>query len=152
MRVKQIGFTLIELMITVAIIGILAAIALPQYRDYVTRSQLSDAHAMLSGFRTRLEQYYQDNRSYPASCGGTAAGLPTLALPTATKYFSFTCGAGATAGQTYFLNAHGVASTGTAGFQFRIDDQNNRSTVTVASGWTVPSPNNCWVTKKGGGC
>lgn len=152
MRVKQTGFTLIEMMITVAIIGIIAAVALPQYRDYVLRSRLTEAHAMLSGTRARLEQYYQDNRSYPAWCGGTAAGLPSFTTPTATN-FGFTCAVGTsspTAGQSFRLTATGTGPT--TGFSFTLDDQNARTTGTVATGWTLPSPNTCWVTKKGGGC
>ena len=60
------GFTLIELMITVAIVAILAAIAYPNYRNYVIRGQLVDATQGLSAVRANMERYYQDNRSYLA--------------------------------------------------------------------------------------
>ena len=53
------GFTLIEVMITVAVIAILAAVALPNYVEYVTRSRLVEAKTNLSDMRTRLEQYYK---------------------------------------------------------------------------------------------
>ncbi|MEO8132862.1 MAG: type IV pilin protein [Betaproteobacteria bacterium] len=148
---KQRGVTLIELLITVAIIGVLGAIAVPAYRDYVTRGKLTDAQSMLSGTRVRLEQYYQDNKSYPPACGGGAT-LPAFTMPTATNYFTFACAAGATAGQTYNLDATGIAATGTGGFQYRITEANARSTVAVPSGWSLPATNNCWATKKGGGC
>ncbi len=59
------GFTLIEVMITVAVVAILAAVALPQYFDYVTRSRLVEAKTSLVDMRTRLEQYFLDNRTYP---------------------------------------------------------------------------------------
>ncbi|MCH8856823.1 MAG: prepilin-type N-terminal cleavage/methylation domain-containing protein, partial [Proteobacteria bacterium] len=52
------GFTLIEVMITVAIVAILAAVALPQYRDYVTRSRLADASTGLSTVRAQMERYF----------------------------------------------------------------------------------------------
>ena len=54
------GFTLIELMITVAIIAILAAVALPAYSTYVTRARITDAVKGLSEMRLKMEQYFQD--------------------------------------------------------------------------------------------
>jgi type IV pilus assembly protein PilE len=70
------GFTLIELVIAVAIIGILAGVALPACQDYVRRSSLQPAFAELSDLRVKLKQFYQNNRNYGATtvCGhdGTA--------------------------------------------------------------------------------
>src|SRR5450631_4724882 len=60
------GFTLIELMIVVAIVAILTTIAYPNYRDYVIRGQLVDATQGLSALRANLERYFQDNRTYAA--------------------------------------------------------------------------------------
>lgn len=148
----QNGLTLIELMVVVAIASILASIALPAYRDYVIRGKLTDAQSQLGATRTRLEQYYQDNRSYPPQCGGTATGLPAFTLPTATDYFAVTCAAGATVGQTFLLTATGQAAGGTAGFVYTIDEQGTRNTTGVpgTGGWSTRT--GCWVVKKPNNC
>jgi type IV pilus assembly protein PilA len=61
----QQGFTLIELMIVVAIIGILAAIAIPSYNDYTARSQVSEGVSLLSGTKTPLAEYFADKGVWP---------------------------------------------------------------------------------------
>src|SRR5258708_6947981 len=62
------GFTLIEVMIVVAIVGVLAAIALPNYSDYVKRSKIIEATSVLSDLRVRYEQFFLDNRTYTGGC------------------------------------------------------------------------------------
>src|SRR5688572_7261365 len=114
---QQRGFTLIELMIAIVVIGILSAIAYPSYTDYVRRGQLQEAFTNLSDFRVRMEQYYQDNRSY-ANAGGAcgAAAIPGGNI----KYFGYQCDlnttVGAPAGQSYRMTATGVPSGATTGF------------------------------------
>ncbi|MCD9124386.1 pilin [Luteimonas fraxinea] len=67
MKKMQKGFTLIELMIVVAIIAILAAIALPAYQDYVARSQVSEAMSLASGTKTAVTEYYADRGAFPTT-------------------------------------------------------------------------------------
>ncbi|PJK15328.1 prepilin-type cleavage/methylation domain-containing protein [Lysobacteraceae bacterium NML07-0707] len=69
---KQQGFTLIELMIVVAIIAILAAIALPAYQDYTARAQMSEAFNLAGGQKATMSEYYSDKGKWPAD--NTAAG------------------------------------------------------------------------------
>lgn len=140
------GFTLIELMIAVAIIAILAAIALPSYSDYVRRGRVTEAVSGLSGWRVKMEQYFQDNRVYngtPAACDPASIAPP----PTA-QYFTFTCAPAPTA-TTYTLVATGNGAM--AGYQYTVNESNARTTV-MTSPSTWPSSGTCWVLKKDGSC
>ena len=138
------GFTLIELMIVVAIIGILAAFAVPAYADYVRRSKITEAISGLSDIRLKMEQYYQDNRGYTGACTGTT--LVTPALVSASN-FDFTCNPAPDA-TTFKAVATGKNSM--AGFIYTID-QANTKTSTITGAWTQSSLV-CWVLRKDGSC
>jgi type IV pilus assembly protein PilE len=135
----QKGFSLIELMVVVAVIGVLAGIALPNYQDYVTRSTLAEASSGLANTRVRMEQYFQDNRTY---VGAGGAGLPCVAVTG--QNFDFACSN--LAATTYTVTATGKNRA--TGFTFDVNQDNLRRTPNVKTGWT--SDNTCWVTKKSG--
>ena len=138
------GFTLIEAMITVAIVAILAAVALPSYREYVVRGRLVDATNALSAMRARMEQFYQDNRTY---VGGPCATSQVV------KEFTVICDgtapAAAPTGTTYTIRATGSGST--SGFAFSINQDATQSTTWPASWGTAPA-GSCWAVRKGDTC
>jgi type IV pilus assembly protein PilE len=144
-RYRSGGFTLIEVMIVVAIIGILAAIAIPQYADYVRRARVSEALGLLASMRPRMEQFFQDNRTFVGACAsGTVATKPAD-----TKGFQFDCGE--PTATSYTITATGVTGSSTAGFTYTLNEKGTRATTALSAGWTGTS-NSCWVTSKGGSC
>lgn len=84
MKSMQKGFTLIELMIVVAIIAILAAIAIPAYQDYLVRTQVSEGAVLTDGAKTAISEYYSNLGVFPAAAA--SAGLPTTAASISGKY------------------------------------------------------------------
>jgi type IV pilus assembly protein PilE len=140
LKSKARGFTLIEVLITVAIVAILASVALPSYHNYVIRGKIPDATGNLGSKRVKMEQWYQDNRSY------VGAQPVTGTDSSSSKYFDFS-GTGTATG--YTLLATGKNSMN--GFQYSIDQSGAKaSTVTGVSGWS--GSGSCWVTKQGGKC
>jgi len=138
----QAGFTLIEVMITVAIVAILAAVAVPMYRDYVVRSRIPEATSGLASRQVRMEQYFQDTRTY--------VGAPDCTLNTTeSQFFNFSCAASPAPSATVFV-LQAVGKGGMAGFTYTVNQSSQRATAAVPTGWTASAT--CWVTKKGGVC
>ena len=145
---RHAGFTLIELMITVAIVGILAAVAMPSYKNYIRRGQQPEAFNTLSDYRTKMEQYYQDNHNYGGSattCADNAAAASWNTFPKSLKYFKYTCVPDTTAGdttqQSYTITATGISGLVT-GDIYTINQNGDRQT-TVFRGGSVSAA--CWL-------
>lgn len=134
------GFTLIEVMIVVAIVAILAAIAIPSYSEYVMRGKILEAKNPLAAKRAKLELFFDNNRAYSTSpdCANDS---------TSSKYFDFACAA-SDAAMTYTLTATGKDSM--AGFEYTINQANAKATTSVPTGWTANA--NCWVVRRDGSC
>lgn len=136
---KQAGFTLIEVMIVVAIIGILAAVAVPSYNYYVIRGRIPEATSNLAVMRVQMEQHFMDNRKYETTAKPCTS-------PPSSKYFTYACSV--PDDTHYVLSAQGVGSM--AGFTYTINQANAKATTGVPSGWTAST--SCWVMRKTGEC
>lgn len=140
-----------EVLVTMAIISIIAAIAIPSYSDYVTRSRIAEATGTLGDVRVKLEQHFQDNRTYAGTVAypvDATTGCPANAAPgdSALQSFNIRCsGLSATA---FTVQAQGKGAM--AGFTFQVLQSGARSTPAVPAGWTTSAT--CWITKKGGAC
>jgi type IV pilus assembly protein PilE len=140
------GFTLIELMITVAIVGILIALAYPRYTDYVIRGALADGPNGLAAMRANMERHFQDNRTYatvgtfttPCSAGDTASRtvgkfvISCVGTPNDSEFTIQAAGSGQVNGFTYTINQAG--------------------TQTTVGPWWTDKCNSKWLMKKGDTC
>ena len=153
-RSRARGFTLIELMVVVAIVAILATIALPAYNDYVRRSKIQEASATLLAMRVQMEQFFQDNLQY--SDVSVTIPSPCNAPPTL-KYFTIPVCPVLTV-DTYTIQANGGTATDAtlAGLVFTINESNTRASTVTASTTMADAGYSgnatCWVTRKGGVC
>jgi type IV pilus assembly protein PilE len=132
-RRRQRGFTLVELMITVAIVGILAAIAIPSYREHVRRGAVEEGLAQLAQGRVAMQQHFLDNPQ---------TGYEGAPCPVGSTRFPITCVDDA---DEFTLTATGNGPV--AGFVFDIDETDLRRT--TASPWGT---GNCWIARKGDSC
>ena len=142
------GFTLIELVIALAVAAILGAAALPAYSDHVRRSRAAAAVAVLKDLRARMEQRYADERTYAGAAAG-GCGIADFSDPD--SGFRFTCTAG-TGGQSYAWTAEGTSSA-MAGFGYSIDEAGLESTHRLPPGWAAAGltlPVSRFVIRRGG--
>jgi type IV pilus assembly protein PilE len=150
LRLPTRGFTLIELLIAIAIVAILSSIAVPSYMDYLTRGKLAEATAGLANMRVKMEQYFQDNKTFDAVASGVAPCTAGSAVPPPenTKYFTFTCEA--LSETTFTVRATGTAPD-TVGFEYTINQDNLHTTDKVPAGSGYETNATCWVVRKGSG-
>ena len=133
------GFTLIEVMITVAIVGILLAVAVPAYSDYVTRGRLNEAFTALGGAQPAAEQYWANNRTYVDF--DTSPAFPKVTP-------NFTYALSNASASTYTITATGSGKM--SGFVYSINESGVHATVAAPDGWGANA--SCWVDHKGGAC
>ncbi len=138
------GFSLIELMIALAIAAIITVFTVPSSRDHVLRSRIPEATSGLLLTGMRLEQHYQDHRSY-----ANAASHCGVALP-ATGQFTFSCTVPAD-GQSFLLTANGRGDGSMATFGYTLDHHGTQRTTALPSEWgRVPA--DCWIEKRQAAC
>lgn len=133
------GYTLVEVMITVAIIGILSAVAVPAYTDYVTRGRLAEAFTALGLAQASAEQFWANNRTY--------AGFDEAsAFPAASANFTYALSGASTSAYTITATGQGKAD----GFVYTINQSGAKATTGAPTGWGTSTT--CWVDRKGGAC
>jgi prepilin-type N-terminal cleavage/methylation domain-containing protein len=133
------GFTLIELMVTVAIVAVISAFAIPAYTDYIKRGRLVDGTNALAACRVTMEQYFQDNRTYVNGACSTSKSSDGL--------FSLT---------TSGLSATGYTVTGegsgqVASFKYTINEKGVTATTGLPTGWGSTCTT-AWIVRKGQTC
>ena len=141
---RPFGFTIAEVLIVVALVGVLAAIAVPQYGVYITRSRVLDAFTKLSDYRTRMEQYFLDHRSYVDDSGSCGVRPAVVA---AADSFEVAC---AGSPRAFVYTATGVASKGMERFIYTIDETGLRATLSLPNGWRRTAE--CWTIRADGSC
>lgn len=157
------GFTLIEAMVTIVVLGIIAAVAIPNYSRYVTRGKLVEATNALEAYRVQMEQWYLENRVYGSDnpkdarvecnvcppgtdCYAAQCDVCGPALPTSLANFAVTC---QVIDGTQAFTATATGAGNTAGFTYSINQANVRSTLSLPGYWgALPyDAATRWVTK-----
>lgn len=143
------GFTLIEVMIVVAIVAILASVAVPAYTQYIRRGAMQEAFTNLASQRVRLEQFYQDNRAYGPTAATTCGNAAANALDIAdNKYFDYSCTT-SNSGQNYTITATGKSSSTVNGYAYTLGDSGAKGTTQFAGATATAA---CWAIKSASEC
>lgn len=140
--VHEKGMSLLELMVVVAIVGILAAIAVPMYTDHIIRGRIAQGTEALSEAKVRMEQYFNTKRTYEtdmgtATCpdlfGGLFADTPFAVAMSSCSQTSFT------------ITATGLSAKGMSGYTYTIDQAGEKTSKTPSVGGMQA----CWLMTKG---
>ena len=143
---RMAGFTLIELMIVVATIAILAAIVVPNYASYVTRSKLIGGTVKIGDFKTQMDKYFMDNRTY---LNGGNCGVANPPYSAANDNFKVTCAAAAGPPETFVATAAGNAARGMGGFTYTVNEANAKTSAGPGGKYTNGT---CWAVHADGTC
>lgn len=143
-KVKK-GFSLIEVLIVMAIVAILGAVSVPLYSNYVTQGRIQDATSDLSARRNEMEQFFQDKLSYCGPATGTCDAVN--ACQGNSDFFAYTCPTRTR--ETFVITATGTGAM--TGFTYTINEKGDKTTNITKKGWEVSNVS-CWVMKQGGGC
>jgi type IV pilus assembly protein PilE len=140
------GFSLIELMVVVAIVGILTAIAIPAYGGYVMRSRLVEAFSGLGAAQTSVEDYWSNSHTYVGF--DTVDATHPRRLPPDSANFTFSLDSSVTSDSAYTVLATGHGPVD--GFVFTIDQNGKRATRAAPIGYGTSTT--CWIDRKGSQC
>lgn len=136
---QQSGYTLIEVMMAVAIIGIISAVAVPSYTSYVKRGRLTEAFAGLGAGQTAAEQFWANKRTYEGF-------NESKSFPKNGQNFDYSLSDATASGYTLSAKGKGMVE----GFTYTIDQNGTRKTTAVPDGFT--KSDECWVDRAGGKC
>lgn len=141
------GFSLIELLIVVAIVGILAAVAFPSYRSYITKARRTDGQTSLLDLANRMERYYSQNHTYATATLGTASPTTDVLTNATTPEGWYTLSIAAQTASSYTLqatpqNAQGTEDTGCQSLTF--NDLGEKGLASGPAGSPTETAAECW--------
>ena len=139
---KQLGFTLIELMMVVMIAAVLAAVAVPTYTAYIARGKIAQVTGALSEAKVRMEQSFNSVRTYATTPGGLDCA-DDLFVPLFSDT-AFSVAVSACSDTTFTITATGLSGKGMSGYTYTINQSGDKTSTPPA----VTTPRNCWLQSK----
>lgn len=136
---QQSGYTLVEVMVAVAIVAIISSVAVPAYTGYVKRGRLTEAFTGLGAGQTAAEQFWANYRNYDGF-------KDSKSFPKNGQNFEFSLSDAGPTGYTLIAKGKGMVE----GFTYTIDQDGTRKTTAVPTGFTTSD--SCWIDREGGKC